>query len=248
MLANLQDPQLFGLRNPSLNSTDIGMRKSFESATDGLLNGNGLGGSRLDNSVIFSGQTVENKPNHRSIFRTSSLPETPSMGGREPELVSGTDPLGTRYDRFSFLLNSSSSSLPGEDDGMMRMSRTLGASITSPTSSSPTRILSPTGSIDLQHRAPFSTSDSPLGAGLGFGMGLGVGKVSSPVLQKEVNGGSHHTGLFNSVMSPTKEPDNERNLVLKYRAFPDAYVSILALACFCHFPRLKCTYSFISSI
>lgn len=221
VLAHLQDPQLFGLRNPSLNST-------FESTPDGLpskvLNGNGPSGSRLDNSVIFGVQPQENKPAHRSIFRTSSLPETSLVGAREPELVSGTDPVGTRYDRFSFLLNSSASSLPGEDDGKMRMSRSLGASITSPASGSPTRMLSPTSSIDLQHRPSFSTSDSPLGAGLGFGMGVG-----SPVLQKEVNGGSHHIGLFNSVTSPTKEPEIEKNLVLKYRAFPDAYVSILAL-------------------
>lgn len=246
LLAHLQDPQLFGLRSPSLNSTnDIGMRKSFESTPDGspskLLNGNGTGGSRLDNSVIFGAQTPENKPAHRSIFRTSSLPETSLMGAREPESVSGTDPVGTRYDRFSFLLNSSSNSLPGEEESKLRMSRALGASITSPPSCSPTRILSPTGSIDLQHRSPFSTPDSPLGAGLGFGMGVGVGKVGSPVLQKEINGGPHHTGLFNSVTSPNKDPETEKNLVLKYRAFPDAYVSILALASFCVLPRLECT-------
>lgn len=236
VLSYLQDPQLFGLRN---STSDIGMRKSYESSPDGspskLLNGSGPGSSRLDNSVIFNSQTQENKPTHRSIFRTSSLPETSLMGVREPELVPGTDPVGIRYDRFSFLLNSSSS-LPGEDDGKIRMSRALGGSITSPTSSSPTLILSPTGSIDLQHRPSFSASDSALGAGLGFGMG--VGKLGSPVLQKEVNGGSHHTGLFNSVTSPTREPEMEKNLVLKYRAFPDAYVSILALDGFCAFPRL----------
>lgn len=217
MLALLQDPQLFGLRNPSLNST-----------TDmGMLNGSGPGSSRLDNSVIFGSQTQESKPTHRSIFRTGSLPETPLMGAWEPELVSGTEPMGTRYDRFSFLLNSSSS-LPGDDDGKIRMSRALGASITSPTSSSSNLMVSPTGSIDLQ----------PLGAGLGFGMGVGVGKLGSPILQKEVNGGSHHTGLFNSVTSLTKEPETEKNLVLKYRAFPDAYVSILAFSIgFVFFPQ-----------
>lgn len=257
VLAHLQDPQMFGLRN----SNDIGMRKSYELTPDGspskLLNGNGStsgSSSRLDNSVIFGGQTQENKPAHRSIFRTSSLPEVASVGTREPELGSGTDPVGTRYDRFSFLLNSSSSSLPGEDDGKARMSRALGASITSPPSSSPTSILSPTNilsptgirsptsSIDLQHRSSFATSDLALGAGLGFGLGIGVGKVSSPILHKEANGGSSHTGLFNSVSvgSPTKEPDPEKNLILKYRAFPDAYVSI-ALTCFCIFPRLDCT-------
>lgn len=259
MLAHLQDPQMFGLRNSSLmaNSTnDIGMRKSYESTPDGspskLLNGNGLmsgGSSRLDNSVIFGGQTQENKPAHRSIFRTSSLPEVASVGTREQELGFGTDPVGTRYDRFSFLLNSSTNSLPGEDDGKARMSRALGASITSPPSSSPTNVLSPTSmlsptsirsptsSIDLQHRSSFATSDSALGAGLGFGLGISVGKLSSPA-----NGGSNHTGLFNSVSvgSPTKEPEPEKNMILKYRAFPDAYVSIV-LACFCIFLRLDCT-------
>lgn len=243
LLTPLQDPQLFGLGNSALNSTnEIGMRKPFESTTDGLPSKlfNGNGSSRLDNSVIFGGQLQENKPTHRSIFRTTSLPETLSLGSSQPEFGSGTDLLGTRYDRFSFLLNSSSSSLPGEDDGKIHMSRALGASITSPPSSSPTRILSPTGSIDLQHRSSFSSSDSPLATGLGFGMGAGIGKVSYPAPPKEVNGGSPHTGLFTSVKSPTKEPEMEKNLVLKYRAFPDAYVSILLAARFCVFLRLEC--------
>lgn len=228
----MQDPQLFGLGNVSLTSTnDVGMRKPFESTVDGLqsrlLNGNG--GSRLDNSIIFGGQSQENKAGHRSIFRTTSLPETLSLGSSQPEFGSGPDLVGTRYDRFSFLLNSSTSSLPGEDDGTVRMSRALGASITSPTSSSPTHILSPSGSIDLQHRPSFNP-DSPLGAG--FGMGVAVGKVGYPVLQKELNGGAPHTGLFNSVTSPTKEPEMEKNMVLKYRAFPDAYVSIFIVCRF----------------
>lgn len=248
LLAHLQDPQMFGLRNSSLMANsidDIGMRKSYELTPDGspskLLNGNGPlsgGSSRLDNSVLFGAQTQENKPAHRSIFHTCSLPEVASVGTREPELGSGTDRVGTRYDRFSFLLNSSSSSLPGEDDGKARISRALGTSITSPPSGSPTCILSPTSSIDLQHRSPLS-SDSALGAGLGFGLGIGVGRVSSPVLLKEANGGSNHNGLFNSlsVGSPTKEPDPEKNLTLKYRAFPDAYVSIITFAYFHIFPH-----------
>lgn len=223
----MQDPQLFGLRNssPTANSNDIGMRKSYESTHDGspskLLNGNGIlpGSSRLDNSVIFGNQVQETKAAHRSLFRTSSLPETSLVGTKELEFGSGTDPVAARFDRFSFLLNSSSSSLPGEDDGKTRMSRALGASITSPPSGSPT------SSIDLQHRPSFITPDSPLGVGLSFGMGIGAGRVSSPVVQNVANGGSHHTGLFNSVSIGS--PDHEKNLTLKYRAFPDAYVSII---------------------
>lgn len=231
------------------------MRKSSDSSPEDLqsqvLNGNGVlqsssTGSRLDNSVIFGGQALENRQAHRPLFRTSSLPETglsnnhTSVGAKELELVTGTDPLGTRYERFSFLLNSSlTGSLTGAEDPNTRMSRPPQSSISSPPSSnSPTRLLSPTGSIDL-HR-PFTTTDSPLsmfGQTQGMGMGVGAGRVSAPILQRSFSGegtmGVQQTSLFNSVHGgsqlQSQEPEPDRNLASKYRAFPDAYVSITCI-------------------
>lgn len=253
VLTHLQDQAPFGTRSPvspvktnSINGS--GMRKSFDASPEDspshILNGNGAspaGNSRLDNSVIFGGQTLESRQVHRSIFRTSSLPETGLLnnrvGGKEPEAAPGADPLGGRYERFSFLLNSSSSSLPGAEDTRSRMSRSPQASISSPPSNSPTRLLSPTGSIDL-HR-PFAASESPLSLPMGLGMGLGTGRVSAPILQRSLsadgNPGVQQTSLFNSAPAgpqfQSKQPEPERNLMLKYRAFPDAYVSrIITLA------------------
>lgn len=249
VLTHLQDQPPFGTRSPisplKANTTNgSGMRKSFDTSPEDspshVLNGNGAslaGNSRLDNSVIFGGQTLENRQVHRSIFRTSSLPETGLLndraGAKEPEAAPGADPSGGRYERFSFLLNSSSSSLPGAEDAKSRISRSPQASISSPPSNSPTRLLSPTGSIDL-HR-PFAVSESPLSLPMGLGMGLGTGRVSAPILQRslsaEGNAGVQQTLLFNSVPAgpqfQSKEPEPERNLMLKYRAFPDAYVSMI---------------------
>lgn len=254
VLTHLQDQPPFGTRSPisplkanSINGS--GMRKSFDTSPEDspshILNGNGAspaGSSRLDNSVIFGGQILENRQVHRSIFRTSSLPETGLLndraGVKEPEVAPGADLLGGRYERFSFLLNSSSSSLPGAEDTKSHMSRSPQASISSPPSNSPTRLLSPSGSIDL-HR-PFAISESPLSLPMGLGMGLGTGRVSAPVLQRslstEGNAGVQQTSLFNSVPAGpqfhSREPEPERNLMLKYKAFPDAYVSMIIMLAF----------------
>lgn len=254
VLTHLQDQSPFGTRTPisSLKTNSVnssGMRKSFdtspEDSSSHILNGNGAspaGTSRLDNSVIFGGQTLESRQVHRSIFRTSSLPETGLLndhaGAKEPEAAPSADLLGGRYERFSFLLNSSSSSLPGAEDTKSRMSRSPQASISSPPSNSPTRLLSPTGSIDL-HR-PFAASESPLSLPMGLGMGLGTGRVSAPILQRSLsadgNAGVQQTSLFNSVPAgpqfQSKEPEPEKNIMSKYRAFPDAYVSMIITLAF----------------
>uniref|UniRef100_A0A3B4YKC2 Beta/gamma crystallin domain-containing protein 1-like n=1 Tax=Seriola lalandi dorsalis TaxID=1841481 RepID=A0A3B4YKC2_SERLL len=214
------------MRASATNS--IVIRKSSDSSPDDLksplLNGNGLlpssnTGSRLDNSVIFGGyrsssmdQTAENGKSPRSLYRSGSLPETGLTGDRMStglkelnEHSPGKEPVGSRFERFSFLLNATSSasgSLTGAEDPNARMSRPPPLGISSPPSSnSPTRLLSPTGSIDL-HR-PFTTTDSPLSLfGQTQGMGIGVGSQ------------------FQS-----KEPEPDRNLMSKYRAFPDAYLT-----------------------
>lgn len=240
------------MRTPAISSTAL--RKSSDSSPEDLpsqvLNGNGVPqspghSSRLDHSVIFGGQTLENKQAHRPLFRASSLPDSglspDRLGAKEHEFGAGVDPVGSRFERFSFLLSSSTSgSLTGGEDRNNRMSRPPQPGIGSPPSgNSPTRLLSPTGSIDL-HR-PLATADSPLsvfGQTQGLGMGAGAGRVSAPILQRslsrEGNVGAQQTSLFNSVLGESKfqkqEPEPERNLVSKYRAFPDAYVSIVLAA------------------
>ncbi|XP_049458184.1 uncharacterized protein crybg2 isoform X4 [Epinephelus fuscoguttatus] len=258
---DLPQPGTRGLNLPQRASAtnSIVMRKSSDSSPEELkspaLNGNGLlpsstTGSRLDSSVIFGShrsasidQPLENGKAHRSLFRTSSLPETGplkdrmSVGPKELGDQS-TEPAGSRFDRFSFLLNSSpsASSLTGSEDST-RISRPplLGMG-SPPPSNSPTRLLSPTGSIDLQR--PFTTTDSPLSVfgqtqGLGMGMGVGAGVLSPPILQRsfsnEGTAGVQQTPLFNSLhgVSPfqSQEVETERTLAVKYRAFPDAYLT-----------------------
>lgn len=251
------------LRASATNS--IVMKNSSDSSPEELkspvLNGNGVLpssslGSRLDNSLLFrsyrSSSTdlpQENGKPHRPLFHTNSLPEVGPANDRVSaapkelgEPGTRTDTAGTRFDRFSYLLNSSSSasgSLTGAEDPSARMSRPPPLSISSPPSSnSPTRLLSPTGSIDL-HR-PFATPDSPLsmfgqtqGIGMGLGMGVGAGTVSTPILQRSLSNerlaGVQQSPLFNSVLGgsqfQSQEPEPDRNLLMKYRAFPDAYVS-----------------------
>uniref|UniRef100_A0A673ABQ6 Serine-rich adhesin for platelets-like n=1 Tax=Sphaeramia orbicularis TaxID=375764 RepID=A0A673ABQ6_9TELE len=133
-------------------------------------------GSRLDNSIIFSSfrsasvdQMVENGKSHRSLIRAASLPETGpsndrmSMGPKDiTGLGLGTDPAGSRFERYSFLLNSSpsaSGSLTGAEDLNSRLSRPPSLSL----------------------RPQFQ----------------GQGQIQDP----------------------------EKNLICKYRAFPDAYLT-----------------------
>lgn len=254
MFNRLQEPSATQAPGSPLRTANGALRTSPDSLPDEVqsqpLNGNGLlpsstFGSRLDNSVIFgrsvtSDQKSENKAAQRSLFRTSSLPDVPfgherlSIGVKELESGSRTDPAGSRYERFSVLLNTSTSgSLNGAEEATARMSRPPQASIGSSSSStSPTCLLSPTGSIDL-HR-PFAVPESTLGMfGQAQAMGIGAGRVSTPILQRsfssEASLGVQQTPLFNSVPRESafksQEPQPERNLASKYRAFPDAYVS-----------------------
>ncbi|KAM9340208.1 uncharacterized protein crybg2 [Symphorus nematophorus] len=239
------------LRGTATNS--IVMKTSSEELKSPLLNGNGVlpppgTGSRLDNSSIFGSyrsasiDMTSERQAHRPLYRTGSLPETGpssdhiSMGPKDLEHGPGTDAVGSRFERFSFLLNSTSSSsgsLTGAEDPNSRMSRPpLQLGIGSPPASSPTRLLSPTGSIDLQR--PFTTTDKPLSMfGQTQGMGVGNGGLGTPILQRSFSGdgtaGIQQTSLFNSVHGgsqfQSQEPEPERNLALKYRAFPDAYLT-----------------------
>uniref|UniRef100_A0A3Q3JP54 Beta/gamma crystallin 'Greek key' domain-containing protein n=1 Tax=Monopterus albus TaxID=43700 RepID=A0A3Q3JP54_MONAL len=223
MKQNLQQSGAKGpnlpLRASAINS--IVMGTSADSSTEHpVLNGNGVlpsssTGSRLDNSVIFRSYrsssidlTPENGKTHHSLFRTSSLPDVqPSKdhisGGMKElnELSTGTDPAGSRLERISLLVNSSSSSsssLTGAEDLNTRMSRP----------------------------PPFNISTPPTSR-------LGTGVLGKSMLQRsfssEGTAGVQQTSLFNNVpggaqfQSPKAEPD--RSLALKYRAFPDAYLT-----------------------
>lgn len=238
----------------------------LDDAQSQVLNGNGLlpssgVGSRLDNSVIFGrsvtlDQKLDSKAGHRSLFRTSSLPDVPfgsermSVGAKELESGTRADPVGSRYERFATLLNTpTSGSLNGSEDASMRISRAPLANIGSPPpSNSPTRLLSPTGSIEL-HR-PFASPESTLAMfGQAPAMGVGAGRVSTPILQRsfssEAGLGVPQTSLFSSIHADapfkSQEPPPERNLPSKYRAFPDAYVSRIfncSLLCFHFIPDL----------
>ncbi|XP_051811452.1 beta/gamma crystallin domain-containing protein 1 [Acanthochromis polyacanthus] len=238
LMKQSQDQQLPGSRVLNLplrgsTSNTLGLRKLSDSSPEDLqstmLNGNGaLPSSRLDNSVLFGSyrsssidQTLENGKAHRPIFRTGSLPET----GLSNDRISASpkdlgDPAGTRFERFAFLVNPSSpqsGSLTGAEDGG-RMSRPPSLGVGSPPhSNSPTRLLSPTGSIDL-HRA-FGVPESPL-------------SMTTPILQRSFSSEGLpgvQTSLFSNVHGGSQfqnqEPELDRNLVSKYRAFPDAYLT-----------------------
>ncbi|XP_041663959.1 uncharacterized protein LOC121523235 [Cheilinus undulatus] len=245
------------LRASATNS--IVMRRSSDSSPEDLqsplLNGNtGHSGttSRLDSSVIFGSyrsgsidQKQENRQAHRPLFRTSSLPETGLSNDRVASKdfsnlstgSSGADQTGSRFERFSFLLNStpsSSGSLTGAEDPNMRMSQPPSMGINSPTSSkssSPSRILSPTGSIDLQRSFNMDPPLSMFGQNQGIGMGMGMGVGTSPLLQRSFSNegttGVQQTSLFSSGYggSQFQSQEQEKNLVPKYRAFPDAYLT-----------------------
>lgn len=243
------------------STSSIVMRNPSDPPADdqksSLLNGNGVTpllskGSRLENSVIFKNyrsssidQTQED--GKRPFFRSGSLPdvglsnERMSSAPKElAELGTRAEPAGLRFERLPFLLNSSSSSsgsLNGNEDPFVRMSRppTLGIG-SPPSSNSPTRVLSPTGSIDLLR--PFGSPDSPtsvFGQTQGVGMGVGTGTTVSPILQRSFSSertvGVQQSPLFNSIHGgpqfQSQEPEPDRNVLTKYRAFPDAYVSII---------------------
>ncbi|XP_070969968.1 beta/gamma crystallin domain-containing protein 3-like [Oncorhynchus clarkii lewisi] len=241
------------VRKSSLGS-DSSSEHSPSPILNGGSNNQSPSPSRLDNSFLFSSyrsasidQPQENgnahSPGQRpSLFRTSSLPDIGpnqdrmssgvGMGmaggpvsrlGFESGAGTGTDPSTPfRYERFSSLM---SGSLTGNNtDTNSRMSRppplpsftsTLG-SLVSPTSSS----------LDI-HRSFANSNDSQskLSPGLG-GMGsvgsIGLGLqrsfsnegLNSPLFNTgSVHGGSHFS------------PEPEKNLVPKYRAFPDAYLT-----------------------
>ncbi|KAJ0054770.1 hypothetical protein NL108_001919 [Boleophthalmus pectinirostris] len=225
------------LRASTANS--IVMKTSKDNASPEELHSphllNGTTSSRLENSIIFSSfrsssidQNSENPTkSHRTLFRTASLPDIGHSNDRmslPPRESTENDSSTSRIERFSFLLNSSSSSgsLTGGEDYTARMSRAPSLSIGSPPSgNSPTMLLSPTGSLELSR--PFAPmGDAPI-------------RVGAPLLQRSFSGDSgvglqQGAPMFNNIHANThfqsqQEPEAERNLLSKYRAFPDAYLT-----------------------
>ncbi|KAM9384403.1 uncharacterized protein crybg2 [Pholidichthys leucotaenia] len=250
-----QQPGTKGLnmavRTSTLNS--IVMRKptdfSSEDSQPPGLNGNELlspsaTSSRLDSSILFGSyklstrdQTEENQKPHQRVFRASSLPdirpskERLSVGLKNlGEPGAGADPSLSRLERLFFLMNSSmssSGSLTGAEDSNPRMSWPPSLSQGSPPSSisSPTHLLSLTGSVEPLK--PFAPTDSSLSMFTQTGMDAG-----KPILQRSLSSDAAvgvQTSLFSNVhgesqfQSQAQEP--ERNLLSKYRAFPDAYLT-----------------------
>lgn len=265
------------------------MRSSDDPPSPSSYNGNAhpfpASNSRLDHSVLFSGYRSSSTDTpadgaasplvSRSLYHASSLPDTGAASherlSRAPHAIGGIGSVGGDaqpkvYDRFSFLLNSSSSSstsgsLTGAEDLYSRISRgpllnthvNAGAasSSSSGTLGSPHRLLSPTGSLDLGRSnsfpasaadlQPFSMFGLPHGNG---GMGPGAGVLGAPLLQRSFSsdgmmGGQQqqHQSPSSSLLFPAvhlgshfqvPEPaEPEKSMAPKYRAFPDAYVSVV---------------------
>lgn len=163
---------------------------------------NGLGQSRLENSFFF--QPTENgKASNRSIFRAASLPEIGPNQDRMSSSAKGSDSLlGSRFERFSFL-TSPSNSLSG-------IAETSRISVAPPVqhNSQETSGFTHKSMLELYRSLPSET----------------LLQNSALPRSSSLDGGLLNNDSKGFQMNQTQEP--ERNLQLKYRAFPDAYVSI----------------------
>ncbi|XP_036000710.1 LOW QUALITY PROTEIN: beta/gamma crystallin domain-containing protein 2 [Fundulus heteroclitus] len=207
------------------------MKKSQEPASS-LANGTGpppspSTSSRLDSSLLFknyrssfSDQKLENGSANRPLARALSLPETGPSAMRlsEPgDVGPSRDAKGSRLERLSFLINSSSSSQNGAGDSSPG-ARTSWLSSLSPTSNGPTSLVSRRDPIDLQ-RPLTDLEPGVLQRSLSC-----EGPPQMPQFRSVLDGPQ-----FSSVQggpqfqSQRDEPDF--SLMSKYRAFPDAYLT-----------------------
>ncbi len=202
------------LRASALNS--IVMRRGSlndlspdETSNKGLMNG---GSSRLENSFFF--QPTENgNASNRSIFRAASLPEISPSQEWISSANKGSDVLlGSRFERFSYL-TSPSNSLSG-------IAETFRISVPPSVqhNSQDTSSFDHKSTMELYRSLPSETllkNSQPLG--LQRSSSLDGGLLINDTKSFQVN----------------KSPEPEQNLLLKYRAFPDAYVSIALSKCIC---------------
>ncbi|KAI5623063.1 hypothetical protein C0J50_17317 [Silurus asotus] len=169
-----------------------------------------LGSSRLDHSLLFSSyrseQNEENgKPaGHRSLFRAASLPEVSSGHDYHSKISIAPDSLRSTGSSLELSFLTPPSSLPGLTE-TSRISRSS-LVIHSPTSESPTSNITP---LHLGSLSPESQVKPP---SLQRTLSLGATSVRSPV----------HDGVFGF----TQVSGQDRSLMAKYKAFPDAYMFI----------------------
>uniref|UniRef100_A0A8C1SLB6 Beta/gamma crystallin 'Greek key' domain-containing protein n=1 Tax=Cyprinus carpio TaxID=7962 RepID=A0A8C1SLB6_CYPCA len=194
------------LRASALNS--IVMRRGSlndlsteESSTKGLTNG---GSSRLENSFFF--QPTENgKASNRSLFRAASLPEISPSQERISSATKGSDTLlSSRFERFSYLTSPSNSL-----SGITETSR-ISVAPSVQQNSQNTSSFDHKSTVELYRSLPSETllkNSQPLG--LQRSSSLDGGLLMNDTKSFQVN----------------QKPEPERNVLLKYRAFPDAYLT-----------------------
>ncbi|KAG1935250.1 beta/gamma crystallin domain-containing protein [Pimephales promelas] len=181
-----------------------------------LTNGSG---SRLENSFFF--QPTENgKASSRSIFRAASLPEIGPGVERMSSANKGSDPaLVSRLERFSFL-TSPSCSLSGLAE-TSRMSVAPGQQNSAETynhKSTMELYRSLPSEALLKNSQPLSLPQS-----LSLSQPLSLPQSLSLPRSSSLDGGLLINDTRGFQSNPNPEP--ERNLPLKYRAFPDAYLT-----------------------
>ncbi|XP_061615340.1 uncharacterized protein LOC133470697 [Phyllopteryx taeniolatus] len=229
-------------------TSSILMRKSSDSSDEHKsLNGNGTQqsptNSRLENSVIFGSyrpstldQRQENGKIHRSVFRSGSLPDLGSSNIlKEVSEVNTTTDSTSRFERLSFLRNSSPSSSSfstGADDLTTRKSLLPLQNITSSaSSSSSSRLLSPTSSLENYRLFPTTESSFYSEFGQTVSQGTGTSTLSTPVLQRSFSHDSISAGtqqnllINNNLLRGSHVQKTEPERIVKYRAFPDAYLT-----------------------
>ncbi|XP_019738812.1 uncharacterized protein LOC109523838 isoform X4 [Hippocampus comes] len=239
-----------GPRDMPLRATatqSILMRKSSDASDEHKsLNGNATqqpSKTRLENSVIYGSyksssvdQTQENSKFHRSVFRSGSLPELGSSNIlKELSEVNTATDSSSRFERLSFLINSppsSSSFSSGSDDVTPRRSLPLQQNFTSSVSSSgASRHLSPTSTLENHRLFPTTESSSSYSKfGQTLGQGIGASAISAPLQRsfshESISVGAQQNSLINNNLlrgPQVQKTEPERNV--KYRAFPDAYLT-----------------------
>ncbi|XP_051991086.1 serine-rich adhesin for platelets-like [Xyrauchen texanus] len=177
-----------------------------EGSTTGLVNGGGLlSPSRLENSFFF--QPTENSKNsNRSIFRAASLPDIGNSHTHISSAPKGTESvLGSRFERFSYLTSPANSL-----SGTVETSRMSAPPSIQPNSAIETSNFSHKSSLEVYRSLPSESF-------IKNSQSVGLQRSSS------VDGGF----LFNDTKAfqVNQKQEPEHNLALKYRAFPDAYLT-----------------------
>lgn len=174
-----------------------------------------LGTSRLDHSLLFSSYRSEQKEDNskssgqRTLYRAASLPEVTSGHDYLSRVSKAPDSLGSAGSTYELsFLTSPPSSLSGSIE-TSRISKSP-LIISSPTAESPTSIFTPPVLHSLSPESPVKPQSLQLNLDIGT---ASFGSVGSPV----------HNGFGN--FGVASQPGPDRNLLVKYKAFPDAYVS-----------------------